>query len=222
MILFVTIEFVVSRMQKAQSTCSDIDNDWKKLECTAAEILASCETEEDQQVITDRLAPVQTQLAEVKENVKHKAAVYALLVERVQTRTVVEERLLNIRQRLKDDEVTVSEMAELRSDLGTTRRQLLELDNSYPEMEALMSEAGLVVKSHKMEDVVNLKADTEQLLCEVEKDDKTLKVCEEIATVDGHLHEAESQLNELNVVYTDDLQSLASAVEVSIRVLFIF
>jgi len=201
-------------MQTAQLTYSDIDGNWKMLECTATEMLASCETEEDWQMITGRLAPLKTKLAEVKETTEHKAAVHELLAEHLKARTAAEERILNLRQQLKDDTMTVDEMEELRSDLGKARNQLMELESRHPEMETLMTEAGLMLKDREVEDMVDVKADTEKLLSKVEKDDKMLKICAEMAAVDAHLHETDSKLNELNEVYIDDMDSLGPSLQV--------
>lgn len=201
-------------MQQAQ-LMSDIDGECMTLECAAAETLASCETEEDQQMIADRLAPLSTKLAQVKETVKQKAVVYELLVEHVTITTAAEERISNLRERLTDDTLGVSEMEELRSDLGKARGELLELESRRPELEALMTEAGVVVmKDHEVDDVVDVSADVEQLLSEVEKDDRKLKVCAEMATMSARLNETESKLIELSEVYTDDVELLASSVQV--------
>jgi len=196
-------------------TLSDIDGEFKTLECPAAETLASCETEGDQQMITDRLAPLSTKLAQVKETVETKAVVYKLLAEHITTTTVTEERISNLRERLTDDTLGVDEMEELRSDLCKARGELLELESRHPEMEVLMTEAGVVVmKDRDVDDVVDVSADVEELLYEVEKDDKKLKLCAEMVAMSERLHETDSKLTELSEVYTDDVESLASSLQV--------
>ena len=201
-------------MQKAQLTYSDIDADWKTLECAATEILASCETEVDRQMIMDRLAPLRTKLAQVTESLEHKTAAQELLTEHVKARTVAEERILNVQERLKDEMVTVGEIEELRSDLGEARSQLMELECHHPEMEMLVTEAGIVVKDREMDDVVNVKDDMRKLLSKVESDDMKLNVYEEMAVINARLQETDSMLNELSEVYTDDIESLGSSVQV--------
>lgn len=193
--------------------CSDIDNDWKALESAASMMLASCETE-DREMIDGHLAPLGTELAEVKETVEHKAAACELLVEHLEVRREAEERLADVEERLKDDCLTVDEMEQSRLDLGESRSRLMQLESGHLEMEAVMADAGVVVKDHKTEMVVDMRADVEKLISCVEKDDKKLKVCEEIVAINAHVEETASELRELKEVYTDDMQSLASSDQV--------
>ena len=213
---FATAQFIVVYccLQQAQLTYSDIDSDWKMLERAAAEVLESCETEQDQQFITDHLVPLRTKLAQVEETVEHKAAAQESLMELSEARKAAKERTLNLRERLKDDTVTVDEMKELRADPSKARSQLMELESRHPEMEALMTEAGLTLKDREMEDEVNVKTDLDKLLSQVDKDDAKLKVCGEMAAINERLNETDSQLNELSEVYTDDVESLQASVQV--------
>jgi len=201
-------------VQKVQLTLSDIDDECKMLECTAAEMLASCETEDDQQIMTDHLAPLSTKLAQVKQTVEQKAAVHELLSEHLSTTIAAEYRISNIQEQMKDDTLGVNEIEELRSDLGKARGQLLELESRRPEMEALMIEAGVVIKGCEGDDVVHVSADVEKLLSEVEKDEKKLKVHAEMMSMSARLHETDSKLNELSEVGIDDVESLESSVQV--------
>ena len=183
------------------------------MESAAAEMLASCETE-DQQVLVGHLAPLRTELAEIKETLEHKAAACELLVEHVETQTAAEERMRSVRERLKDDLVTADEMEKLRCDLGETRSQLMQLESRHVEMEAVMDEAGIVVKGREMEAVVDVKDDMEKLVACVEKEDRKLEVCAEIVTIHARLQETDNELIELKEVDAEDIQSLASSLQV--------
>jgi len=176
-------------------------------------MLSSCETE-DQQMIVGHLAPLRTELAEVKETLEHKASACELLAEYSQVRKVVEERLANVQERVKDDSLTVDEMEELRSDLGKSRSQLMQLESHRVEMETVMDEASITVKDDETEAVVDVTADMEKLLSCVEKVDKKLKVCEEIVAINARLEETASELTEWKEVYADDMESLALSVQV--------
>jgi len=197
-------------MQQARLTYSDIGDKCKMLECTAAEM----ETDTDKEMITDFVAPLRAKIVLVKETVEYKETVSEIVTEHVRTRTAAKERICNLRERLKDDTLSVCEMEELRSDLGRTRDELLQLESHNLEMEAQMTAAGLVLKDREMGDVVDVKADTEKLLSEVEKDDKKLKVCADMAAVSARLCETDGKLNELTVVYADDVDSVASSLQV--------
>ena len=200
-------------MQTAQLAYSDIDSDWKALESAAAEMLASCGTE-DQQMIASRLAPLRTELAAVKETLGHKVAACELVTEHSDARTMVEERIVNIQERLKDDSLTVHEMEELRSDFDQSRSQLMKLESRHTEMETVMNEAGIVIKDREVESVVDIRPDAEKMLTCVEKEDKKLEVCAEIVAINARLEATDSELKKLKEVYADDGESLASSLQV--------
>lgn len=200
-------------VQAAQLACSDMDSEWKALENAAAEMLADCETE-DWQTVTDHLSPLRTKLTEVKETVERKEAARELLAEHSEVRTATEQRIAAVKERLEDVTLTVDEMEEVRCDLDKSRSQLMELGRHHPEIEAVIDEAGIVVKDRKSDEVVHVRADVEQLLSSVEKEDKKLKVYEEIVDISKHIDEAQIELNESNEVYTDDLHPLASSIQV--------
>jgi len=190
-----------------------MDSEWKALENAAAEMLADCETE-DWQTVTDHLSPLRTKLTEVKETVERKEAARELLAEHSEVRTATEQRIAAVKERLEDVTLTVDEMEEVRCDLDKSRSQLMELGRHHPEIEAVIDEAGIVVKDRKSDEVVHVRADVEQLLSSVEKEDKKLKVYEEIVDISKHIDEAQIELNESNEVYTDDLHPLASSIQV--------
>jgi len=175
-------------------------------------MLASCGTE-DRQMIEGHLDFLRTERAEVKETLEHKAAAHELLTEQSDVRTVAEERIVHVQERLKDDSLTVDEIEELRSDLSNTTSQLMELESRHVEMEAVFNEASIEVKDHEMETAVDVRANVKLLAC-VEKEDKKLKVCAEIIAINSRLQETDSELIKLKEVYSDDVESLASSLQV--------
>lgn len=174
-------------------------------------MLGSCKTE-DLQMIESHLAPVRTERAEVKETLEHKVAACELLAEHSEARTAAEERIVDVQERLKDDALTVDEMEELRSNLSKSRSRLMELESCHPEM--AVNEGAVLVKDRETEAVVDVRADVKKLLSCVEKEDKKLEVSEEIVAINTRLEETDTELNELKEVYTDDVELLASSVQV--------
>jgi len=191
-----------------------MDTDWKTLESDVAELLANCDNEADRQMILERLSPIKTKLEQVQNIVEHKAAVHQKWVEHSDVCAATKDKIQRLQDSLANKNLTVEEISELRVELDEARDQLRELESHQPEMAAMMADAEVVFKDRSTQKVVDIGADVQKMLNDVEKDDAKMKVCARIAELDVRLRAADSGLDSLKHVYVDEIDDMGNRVQV--------
>lgn len=199
-----------------------MDTDWKTLESDVAELLANCESEADRQMILERLSPIKTKLEQVQTTVEHKAAVHQKWVEHFDACASTKDKILQLQDSLANKNLTVEEISELRAELDDAKDQLRELESHQPEMAALMADADVVFKDRSTQQAVDIGADVEKMLMDVEKDDAKMKLCARIAELDVRLRGADGGLDELKNVYIDEVDDMGNKVQVLQMLLSVF
>jgi len=184
------------------------------LETAVRDLLASCDNDEDTSTILQRLATLKAKLANIRNTVECKAAAHDVFIERSQMLAAARHTIANIRERLKDA-VTAEELSHLQCDLDRTRSDLMSFEACHPQMEELFHEAGITVHSRDKERAADVKDDVKQLLSDVENEEKKLKLCLQVIDLNILLSGVCNDLNEIGLVYLDDVDNLRMAVEVS-------
>jgi len=194
--------------------CSDFVKQQEALESAVDELLASCDSDKDRQMILQQFAALEAKLVCIKDAVERKAAAYDVLLEHSRSRAAARVTLAHVHKRLKD-ELTAQELCDLQSDLDRARSDLVDLETHHLEMDALLTEAGITVRHRDTENVTDVKDDVEKLLSAVESDEKKLKLCLRVLNLNFLLSGASNNLNEMSAVYLDDVAALGTAVKVS-------
>ena len=194
--------------------CLGLVGQQEALQSAVDEVLASCDCDEDRQIILQQFTVLKTRLASVRNTVEHKVAVHDILREHAQVRSATRDTIAHLQKRLKD-ELSAEAVSGFKSDLDIVRSNLMNLVARHPEMEALFVEAGITVRDPATERVVDVKDDVKKLLSHIENDEKKLKLCSEIIDLSSLLSEVSNNLNKIDVVYLDDVDAFRTAVKVS-------
>jgi len=192
----------------------DLDGEQHALQSSVDELLASCDSDEDREMILQQFAALKARLVCVKNAIEHKAVTHDMLLECSQSVTAVRATLSHLHERLKDDELTAEELSDLQFDLVTTRNNVMDLEIRHLQLETLLTEAGITVRDRNTE-VYNMKEDVRKLLSDVENAEKKLKLCSCLLDLNFLLSGAINNLNEMGVVYLDDVDAFKAAVKVS-------
>jgi len=196
--------------------CTALVGQQDALQFAVDELLSSCDCDEDQQMILQQFTDLKVKLACIKNAVDLKAAAYYMLLECSQSQATAAVTITRLHKRLKDDELTAEELCNVQSDLVRTKTDLMHLETHHLEMEALLTEAGITVTHQGTGEVLNIKDDVKKLLSEIESDEKKLKLCLRVLDLNLLLTEASNNLNEIDVVYLDDVDGFSTAVNVSL------
>lgn len=194
--------------------CLGLVGQQEALQSAVHEVLASCDCDEDRQIILQQFTVLKTRLASVRNTVEHKVAVHDILREHAQVRSATRDTIAHLQKRLKD-ELSAEAVSGFKSDLDIVRSNLMNLVARHPEMEALFVEAGITVRDPGTERVMDVKDDVKKLLSHIENDEKKLKLCSEIIDLSSLLSEVSNNLDTIDVVYLDDVDAFRTAVKVS-------
>lgn len=192
----------------------DLVGEQETLQTAIDELLSSCDIDEYRQIICQQFAALKAKLASIRNTVEHKIAVLDILREHLRARAATRDTTARLRQQLKGKS-SAEVFSDLRSDLGRVTGDLMKLEARLPEIEALLVEAGITLRDRGTEMVVDMKDDVKKLLSDVENDEKKLKLCSQILDLNLLLSRASCSLNDISVVYLDDIDVLGTAVEVS-------
>jgi len=184
------------------------------LQSAIDELLASCDVDEDRQVILQEFAVLKDKLVSVRNAVENKVAVHNMLTEHYRTIAATRDTIAHLREQLKG-ELSAEAFSSLQSDLDSVRSHLMNVETRHPDMKALLSEAGITVRDRGTERVVDIKDNVKKLLSDIEHDEKKLKLCSQIRDLKFLLSGVSNSLNEISVVYLDDADTLRTAVRVS-------
>jgi len=195
--------------------CLDLDGEQEVVQSVVDEVLASCNSDEDGQMIHQWFAGLRVKLYSVKNVVECKRTAYDVLLKYSQLRAAARATTARIRDQIKDDKLTAEELSDLQSDLDRVRSDLIGLDTHRLEMETLLTEAGITVRDRDTEIIFDVKDDVKKLLSCVESDERKLKLCLHVLDLNGRLSEAISNLDETGVIYLDDVGALMPTVKVS-------
>ena len=185
------------------------------MEADIAELLASCETEAERQMILERLTPIKTKLEQIQSNVEQKTAVHRKWVEHTEACAAVKDKIHQLKMSLANENLTVDEISQLQSELATAKEQLMELESKQPELASLMADAEVVFKDRTTDRAVDIGADVKQLLVEADKDDAKMKLCARIAELDDRLTNSTGSLSDLRNIYVDEVGSMGNRVQVN-------
>lgn len=193
----------------------DLDREQEVTQSAVDELLASCNNNEDGQMLLQQFAGLRVKLHSVKNATEHKTAAYDVLLKYLQLRAAARATTARIHDRMKEDKLTADELSDLQSDLNRVRSDLIGLDRHHLEMESLLTEAGITVRDRDAEMVFDVKDDVKKLLSCVESDERKLKLCLHVLDLNVRLSETISDVNEMGVIYLDDVGALITAVKVS-------
>jgi len=182
--------------------------------------MASCQNDEEREVLRQHLIPIKVKLAQVKDSVESKASAHAVLLEHQEACNATRDNLARIEDLLLNSDLPTDQIIVLRAELDNARDQLRQLESCQPQTEAVMAEAGLVIKDPSTRNAVNIWDDSRKLLSEIEKRDATLKFCEQINNLAEKLDASGAFVNDITIIYGNELETIGAAVQVCSSIYF--
>lgn len=176
--------------------------------------MACCNSEEERQIILQRFSPVIAQLANVNQAVQSKAEAQSLLAEHLTASKELQQKIAHIQESLSNKTLSPENVARLRADLDDARSELTQLEAHQVEVKVKMAEAGIVFQDRSTGEALNIEDKTQLMLAEIDNDNDKLKFCERIVDLNRRMQEADQDLSNLKHIYTDDVDSMGSAVQV--------
>jgi len=197
-------------MQDVQEKCSNMDDEWTKLQSEIVGILGNSEADPSWQAIIANLNPVHAKLTEVQSAVKHKSLAYNMWLKHARQCADAHERISQLEGALYNAELTPGEMAQLQSDLELARDQLKELDLHEAKMKITLKEADIVFKDRSTESAVDTRSDVERLLSKVA--DTGLHLSDKSEKL-AQITETRQQFDAVKETLACDLEKLREQVE---------
>ena len=119
--------------------CTDLDGEQEALQSAVDELLASCDRDEDRQIIVQQFAGLGAKLHGVKNAIEHKTTAYDILLEHSRLRAAARATTARVRDQMNDDKLTAEELSDLHCELSRARSDLIDLEHHHLEMEALLT-----------------------------------------------------------------------------------
>lgn len=182
------------------------------------EVLACCNDDEERRCILQRLEPLRSELAAVSDDVENKAVAHRLLAEHLAACEAAREKVANIEDSLSSKDLSPEQIAELKSSLEDAKEQLKQLESQQAEVKSKMREAGLTCKESVNGEPVDIAREAQSLLAKINKDDVKLQFCERVIALERQMQKADGDIDQLKQVYTDDLETMGSVVQVMVFV----
>jgi predicted transcriptional regulator len=137
-----------------------------------------------------------------------------MLAEHLAACKAAQDKIASIEDNLSSKKLSPEQVAQLKSSLEDAKEQLRQLESQQTEVKAKMCEAGLTCKNSVNGEVVDIAEEAQTLLAKVDKDDVKLKFCERVIELERRMQETDGNLDRLKQVYTDDLETMGTAVQV--------